>query len=686
TIKPAVIAGSAFIANGATGGESGEEIEGSGGAILSRSGSLDLVNSTLSGNFAAQHGGGLYLLNEDAGENAVVEIASSTIVTNAAAVGGGVYLTNAGGDATLRARNSLLAGNRAAQGSECARIQDISTPGTAVFESRGHNLTVQSAGSGCSFTAPGDRFVPASSVFTRVVENVPLHNGGPTPTHRLLTASLAIDQGNPAGCQAPSGAALLVDQRGVRRPLGSACDIGAVEMVLPGVDLSKTVGSDPGVCSGDAYIRVPRGSEVFYCLMLENTGNVTLTSHVVDDWVLGVNQWPLDRPLSPGEAIELPLLGPVSIQARTVNTATVVSQPDPAVVAPLFGSGIDLSAASSASATVDVFWASVELTKTVGPDGVPCASTTAIAVNRGSQVAYCLTIHNAGDVPFSELAITDDSLGISVTLPVTLAAGERISLSGANMPALVSGPITQAITNTATIAACGAFSAPYMRYCSSDDASAQVLIAGIAVTKTVGTQAGVCAATSAITVDQGTAVHYCLTACNDGDVPFNELTVEDASLGISRTWPVAFAASQCMSFKGVDIPALDYGPIYQTMSNTASLTACGNSTGLGGSYCASDLGVATVQVLPVYVITMTATTTTNIVGKNNTVLAEVADLLGNPTAGITVTFTVAGLNHDRGDVRTDSEGRASYTYRGKTNNLELTDTDIITPSLDVSNT
>jgi CSLREA domain-containing protein len=678
-----VITGSAFVANRATGGEGGEEIAGSGGAILCRSSSLDLVNSTLSGNSAVQDGGGLFLLNDDAGQNAVVEIASSTIVTNAANVGGGVYLTNAGGDATLRARNSLLAGNRAAQGSECARVQDITTPGTAVFESRGHNVTVQSAGSGCSFSAPGDRFVPASSVFTRVVENVPLYNGGPTPTHRLLATSPAIDQGNTAGCQAPSGAALLVDQRGVRRPLGSACDIGAVEMILPGVDLTKTVGSDPGVCSGDSYIRAPRGSEVYYCLMLENTGNVTLTQHVVDDWVLGVNQWPLDLPLAPGEAIELPLLGPVSIQARTVNTATVVSQPDPAVVAPLFGTGIDLSAASSSSATVDVFWASVELTKTVGPAGAPCASTAAIAVNRGSQVAYCLTVHNAGDAPFSELAITDASLGISVTLPVALAAGERISISGADLPGLVSGPITQAVTNTATLNACGAFTSPDLRYCSSDDASAQVLIAGVALTKTVGTQAGVCAATSAITVDQGTAVHYCLTACNDGDVPFNELTVEDASLGINTTWPVAFAASQCMSFTGADIAALDY-TIYQTMTNTASLMACGNSLGQGASYCASDLGAATVEVLPVYDIIPTAMPI-NIVGKENTVLAEVADLLGNPAAGIMVAFTVTGLNENSGNRQTDPAGRASYTYTGTNNTLDLTDTDIITASLGVTN-
>jgi hypothetical protein len=46
-------------------------------------------------------------------------------------------------------------------------------------------------------------------------------NGGPTPTHGLISGSPAIDAGN---C-----AVLVTDQRGVWRPQGGACDIGVVE-------------------------------------------------------------------------------------------------------------------------------------------------------------------------------------------------------------------------------------------------------------------------------------------------------------------------------------------------------------------------------------------------------------------------------------------------------------------------
>jgi hypothetical protein len=46
--------------------------------------------------------------------------------------------------------------------------------------------------------------------------------GGSTQTHLLLLGSPAIDAGDSTAC-------LAADQRGVSRPVGSACDIGAYE-------------------------------------------------------------------------------------------------------------------------------------------------------------------------------------------------------------------------------------------------------------------------------------------------------------------------------------------------------------------------------------------------------------------------------------------------------------------------
>lgn len=51
-------------------------------------------------------------------------------------------------------------------------------------------------------------------------------NGGPTQTMALQAGSPAIDGGDGAGCPA-------TDQRGVPRPGGAACDVGAFEIATP---------------------------------------------------------------------------------------------------------------------------------------------------------------------------------------------------------------------------------------------------------------------------------------------------------------------------------------------------------------------------------------------------------------------------------------------------------------------
>ena len=81
--------------------------------------------------------------------------------------------------------------------------------------SLGHNLIGDDTGCG---------FAPVTG---DLVNSVPLlgllrDNGGPTFTHALLPGSPAIDAGDDARC--PS-----TDQRGVPRPQGAACDIGAYE-------------------------------------------------------------------------------------------------------------------------------------------------------------------------------------------------------------------------------------------------------------------------------------------------------------------------------------------------------------------------------------------------------------------------------------------------------------------------
>jgi hypothetical protein len=85
--------------------------------------------------------------------------------------------------------------------------------------SYGYNL--DSDGS-CGLNAPSDR--------TADPQLAPLRdNGGPTETRALLFGSPAIDAIPVENCTDRLGTPIAADQRGVPRPQGAACDIGAYE-------------------------------------------------------------------------------------------------------------------------------------------------------------------------------------------------------------------------------------------------------------------------------------------------------------------------------------------------------------------------------------------------------------------------------------------------------------------------
>ncbi len=66
----------------------------------------------------------------------------------------------------------------------------------------------------------------------------------------------------------------------------------------------------------------------------------------------------------------------------------------------------------------------ITLTKTVGTDPAVCASTDAITVNQGTDVTYCYSVENTGNVTFTQHTLTDSELGsILIDFPYTLAPG-----------------------------------------------------------------------------------------------------------------------------------------------------------------------------------------------------------------------------------------------------------------------
>jgi fibronectin-binding autotransporter adhesin len=186
-------------------------------------GPLAITNTTIADNTASYEGGGIY--NEG-----VANLANDSLVANTAqnADGGGnLYLD----EHTLTLHDSLIAaGVSPTSGGNCAFEKSGS------IESYGYNAE---DGNQCTLGGPGNQL-------NATLNLGPLQsNGGPTQTIALGAGSQAIDNGDPAGCTDAEGNPLTVDQRGIGRPQGPRCDIGAFEVVVPPVAPTPTPASPP---------------------------------------------------------------------------------------------------------------------------------------------------------------------------------------------------------------------------------------------------------------------------------------------------------------------------------------------------------------------------------------------------------------------------------------------------------
>ena len=190
-----------------------------GGGLASLSSSPTLTNVTFSYNSATNSGGGMY--NEDSSPTLI----NGTFSGNSARDGGGMYYktsastltnvtfsgnsaTNSGGGIYHEAsnsniRNTILWGNTAPTG---AQIHSVTNSPIMSYS------VVQGGYAGGTSIITADPLLGAFG-----------NNGGFTKTIPLLAGSSAIDTGNDAVCPA-------TDQRGVSRPQGAHCDIGAFEL------------------------------------------------------------------------------------------------------------------------------------------------------------------------------------------------------------------------------------------------------------------------------------------------------------------------------------------------------------------------------------------------------------------------------------------------------------------------
>ena len=159
-----------------------------------------LTNCTISGNSSMSGSGGI---QNDAYAKGLI-IHSCTIVSNAGPQGAGLYSSGYAGEYArpLFIKNTIVAAN--------IPRDEYSTEvdNAGIFVSGGHNLFGRMSTGPDIQTNASDRF----SITAAQLQIGPLQdNGGTTPTHALLPASIALDAGDDTDC-------LPTDQRGIARP------------------------------------------------------------------------------------------------------------------------------------------------------------------------------------------------------------------------------------------------------------------------------------------------------------------------------------------------------------------------------------------------------------------------------------------------------------------------------------
>ena len=375
----------------------------------------------------------------------------------------------------------------------------------------------------------------------------------------------------------------------------TADDTADVDLIAPAITIDKTVyaghstptvGSDCPTNTTDLVTGVT-GSEVTYCFVVTNTGDVTLDPVTVNDPDLGITQANMTvvaagstgtlPALAPGEKVTLAYEGTITVDLT--NTATATGTPP---------TGDDVTADDTAD--VDLIAPAITIDKTVyaghspiiSGNDCPTNTTDLVTGVTGSEVTYCFVVTNTGDVTLDPVTVNDPDLGITQANMTVVAAGSTGTLPalapGEKVTLAYEGTITVDLTNTATATG----TPPTGDDVTADDTADVDLIApAITIDKTVyaghSTPDGdSCPGTDLVQGVDGDAVTYCFVVTNTGDVTLNPVTVADPDLGITQADMTVVAAGSTGTLPSLapgEVITLAYeDSITESLVNTATAT------------------------------------------------------------------------------------------------------------------
>jgi hypothetical protein len=211
----------------------------SGGGAISNTGSgnMTIINTTIVGNEAGQGGAIDNIAQGD------IIIVNSTVTENQATLGGAIAI----GGSDLRVYNSTFALNLASR-----EGNELSTMGIVNINFYNTILACIPGAVDCTASTESTSIEYVNSIvdygtLTDFGLAELADNGGPTHTMSLLPGSPLIDAADDANCP-------TTDQRGITRPQGNHCDIGAYESQTSVIYVKQdATGENNGASWTDAY-------------------------------------------------------------------------------------------------------------------------------------------------------------------------------------------------------------------------------------------------------------------------------------------------------------------------------------------------------------------------------------------------------------------------------------------------
>jgi len=199
----------------------------------------------------------------------------------------------------------------------------------------------------------------------------------------------------------------------------AATATATAEIIIPTIELTTTVGTDPNNCGKEHTLSAFANTAVSICYHVKNTSPIALPIQALEDSNVGYLFQNQADSLAPGEE-------------RNIRRTTIATQTITSVITwtSATANGIEIQAVDSITIQVP----SISLRSTVGTDLTGCPLTKSITVPYNSLVTLCYLITNTGGHLLSHHVITDTyysypafdapllpgaSFAVTVTLPAT---------------------------------------------------------------------------------------------------------------------------------------------------------------------------------------------------------------------------------------------------------------------------